>query len=220
MYRNPAPFKTSADLLKIYRAADEKARYLPDPEDKLLAYNDVIKYCSNSKFCLNDESVKRNQILYWTYNKIGDMFAERGQNESGAENDQYALQYYRNSLEFTRQPHEKIQTFEKISQIFLKMNDQEKWRQTRERIAEETEESMKRQAYTELFRTTDDLKLQAFYLEKALDFVVDENISVREKYKNTLRICRHLLQIYEQLGQQQNYDRILTLQNKTLELFD
>ena len=84
------PFQTGNDLIKIYRAAAERVKYLQDIDDKLLAYNEVITYCAHAKQCIADDSVKRNQILFWTYSSIGDMFLERNTHTPMADNYLYA----------------------------------------------------------------------------------------------------------------------------------
>ena len=37
------PFENSQDLLKIYRMAYEKAKYVKDFDEKILAFNDEVK---------------------------------------------------------------------------------------------------------------------------------------------------------------------------------
>ena len=77
---------------------------------------------------------------------------------------------------------------------------------------------MKRQAFTELAKQTDDIKLQAKYLEYALTFVMAENISVLEKGENILKICARLLHIYKHTKSGKHYRRIKELEQNTREL--
>ena len=214
------PFQSANDLLKIYRAAYEKSKYFRDADDKLLAYNEVIDYCSHSKQCQLDDSIKRNQILFWTYNSIGDIFLEKNHKHMDAHNYLYAVEYYQNALEFTKNISDKHHVLEKISHIYGELQDEQGWRKTHEQMALIQDDDMKRQAFTELANNTDDLKLQAKYLEHALNFVTHENVSVFEKCKNTLTICAWLLDIYSYAKDKKNYARILELQKKTLELLD
>jgi hypothetical protein len=213
------PFHTAADLLKIYRQAQNQAQYLSDINDKVLAYNNVIRSCENSKFCRLDESVKRNQILFWTYNKIGDIFLHREQ-AAGAEDYVFALQYYQNALEFTRQAKERHETLEKIAAVYEALNDENGYRRTREQIAEEMEDPMKRQAFALLARQTDDKALEIQYLERALTYIPAEKVSPRAKCQNTLRLCRRLLELYTYKNDLANFERITALQNKTKELLN
>lgn len=206
--------------MKIYRMAYEKAKYMRDIDDKLLAYNEVIAYCANSKICVIDESIKRNQILYWTYNNIGDMFLEKNSGEPAAENFVYAVQYYQNALEFTKSVKDKQATLEKIAHIYTELQDEQGWRKTKEQMVMIEEDSMKRQAFVELANGTDDIKLQAKYLENALNFVTKENISILEKCENTLDICHKLLAIYEVTKKDKDYLRIKELQKSTMELLN
>lgn len=204
----------------MYRTAYEKVKYLKDIDDKLLAYNEVINYCANSKQCKTDDSIKRNQILFWTYNNIGDMFIERNSDLPTADNYIYAVQYYQNALEFSKTSNDKHNILEKIAHVYGELQDERGWRRAVEQIALMADDNMKRQAFVELAQGTDDIKLQAKYLENALNFVTEENVSVLEKCKNTLNICSNLLEIYQHTKNKKAYERIKTLQKNTLELLD
>lgn len=214
------PFENAQDLLKVYRAAYEKAKYLKDSDEKIFAFNEVINYCAESKLCAEDDTLKRNQVLFWTYNNIGDVFLEKNQIEYTDENYIYALEYFKNAIEFINMPDYKKSVLEKIAHIYSELADEKSWRKTLEQMANLEPEDMKRQAFVELANGTDDIKLQAMYLEKALNYVTYENISVMEKCKNTLDICQRLLAIYTQTNDTVNYGRISDLQKSTLELLD
>jgi len=214
------PFEKTNDLMKMYRMAYEKAKYLPDIDDKLLAFNEVINYCANSKLCLADDSIKRNQILFWTYNNIGDMFLERNNHEPHADNYIYAVQYFQNALEFGKTSEDKQQTLEKMAHVYGELQDEDGWQRTMEQIALSREDAMKRQSFVALAHETDDVRLQAKYLEYALNFVTKENVSVLEKCRNTLDICARLLDIYSFTRDYKSHERIKNLQKSTLELLN
>lgn len=214
------PFHSDSDLLKVYRAAFERVKYLHDVDDKLLAYNEVISYCANAKQCLSDDSVKRNQILFWTYSNIGDIFLERNARTPMADNYLYAAQYYQNALEFSKTGTDKYATLEKLAHVYGELQDEFNWRKTIEQMALCQDEAYKRQAFVKLADTTDDPYLAAKYLEYALNFVVEENVSTLEKYQNTLSICARLLDIYAASKSKKNYERVKALQKVTLELLN
>ena len=44
-------FQKESDLLKVYREADARAKYLNDTDEKLLGYHQVIEFCANSEKC-------------------------------------------------------------------------------------------------------------------------------------------------------------------------
>ena len=214
------PFQSQGDLLKIYRAASERAKYLQDIDDKLLAYNEVISYCANAKQCVQDDSIKRNQILFWTYSNIGDMFLERNARTPMADNYLYAVQYYENALEFSKTESDKHHTLEKLAHVYGELQDEKNWRKTIEQLALLQDTPLKRQAFVELADTTDDIRLQAKYLEYALNFVTEEDVSVLEKCQNTLSICARLLEIYKTTKSTKNYERVRNLQKVTLEMLN
>ncbi len=214
------PFENAQDLLKIYRAAFEKAKYIKDADERILVLNEVINYCASSKICVEDDSLKRNQVLFWTYDNIGDIFVEKNIIEPNNENYIYALQYYRNAIEFLTSLNDKKAVLEKIAHIYIELQDEKLWYETLEQIVLLEDDEMKRQAYVELANKTDDIKLQIRYLENALNYVIYENVSVLEKCKNTLQICEKLLQMYEYTGAKSDYKRIAELKKKTLELLN
>lgn len=206
------------NLLKAYRKAHKQADLMPDIDDKVMAYNDIINYCTSLAECRNDESIKHHQILFWTYNNIGDIFMIKHTKLPHRQNCLHALQYYYDSLSFAHTASEKRATLEKIACIYSEMQDEQGRRQILEQIAISEENCMKRQAFTELAKQTDDIKLQAKYLEYALTFVMAENISVLEKGENILKICARLLQIYKHTKSRKHYRRIKELEQNTREL--
>lgn len=220
MSASKRPFRSDSDLLKVYRAAFERAKYLKDIDDKLLAYNEVISYCANAKQCVSDDTIKRNQILFWTYSNIGDIFLERNAQAPQADNYFYAVQYYQNALEFSKTEQDKHITLEKLAHVYGELQDAANRRKTIEQIALCQDAPFKRQAFVNLADTTDDLRLQAKYLEYALNFITEENISTLEKYQNTLSICARLLDIYAASKNKKNYDRVKELQKATLALLN
>ena len=214
------PYENTQDLLKVYRIAFEKVKYLKDFDEKLLAYNEVINYCAESKTCVEEDSIRRNQVLFWTYNNIGDIFIEKNTDTLNDENYIYALQYYKNAIEFLNSNIEKKAVLEKIAHIYIELQDEKAWRKTLEEIVLLEDDAMKRQAFVELANKTDDVKLQSVYLENALNYIIYENMAILEKCKNTLSICEKLLEIYKQTKAQSDYDRIKDLQKSTLELLN
>ena len=46
------------NLLKAYRQAHKRADLMLDIDDKVLAYNNIINYCTSRSECRNDESIK------------------------------------------------------------------------------------------------------------------------------------------------------------------
>lgn len=206
------------NLLKAYRQAHKRADLMLDIDDKVLAYNNIINYCTSRSECRNDESIKHHQILFWTYNNIGDMFMIKNAKHPNRQNYLQALQYYHDSLSFAHTASEKRATLEKIAHIYTEMHDETGRRKILEQIAISEENCMKRQAFTELAKQTDDIKLQAKYLEYALTFVMAENISVLEKGENILKICARLLHIYKHTKSGKHYRRIKELEQNTREL--
>lgn len=214
MLRSAEPY----NLLKAYRKAHKQADLMPDIDDKVMAYNNIINYCTNLAECRNDESIKHHQILFWTYNNIGDMFMIKNAQHPNRQNYLQALQYYYDSLPFAHTVSEKRATLEKIAYIYTEMQDEPNYLKILEQIAILEENCMKRQAFTELAKQTYDIKLQAKYLEYALTFVMAENVSVLEKGENILKICSRLLQIYKHTKSSKHYRRIKELEQNTREL--
>ena len=214
------PFETPYDLLKVYRAAYEKTKYLQDADEKILALSDVINYCASSKICVESDNTKRNQVLFWTYSNIGDFFLEKNRDEPSEENYVYALEYFKNAIEFINSYAYQKSVLEKMVYIYNELQDEKSAQKTKEQIVSLEPEEMKRQALVELANGTDDIKLQTEYLENALNFVMYENVSVMEKCKNTLEICSRLLTIYELTNNMPDYERIKNLQKSTLELLN
>ncbi len=208
-------FHKESDLLKKYREAYEQAKYMSDIDDKLLTYNEVINFCADSKKCSKTDSLKRNQVLYWTYNQIGDLFLQKNNNDLPHNNDIYAIQYFQNALNFARSDEEEREVLEKMLIAYQDLADEYNYKKTLEALALVSDDAFRRQAFLSLANTATDLHQEAYYLEQALNHLNTENISLLEKCKDHFEICRRLLDIYELLGNPQDQTRIKELQKQS-----
>ena len=205
-------------LIKAYQKACKQAALMRNTDDKVMAYNRIINYCTECLGYFNDETAERRQILFLTYNNIGDIFMIKNANFPHLQNYLQALQYYNDSLPFAHSIAEKRAALEKIARIYAELHDENNWHKTMEQIAISEENCMKRQAFSELAKQTDDVKQQAKYLEYALSYVMAENISDLEKGENILKICARLLRIYKHTKNRKHYRRIKEIEQSTREL--
>ena len=201
-------FKKESDLLKKYREASERAKYLADIDDKLLTYNEVINFCADSKKCAKTDTVKRNQILFWTYNQLGDLFLQKNNGDLMQNRYTYSLQYFQNALSFARTDEEEREVLKKMLDVYKTLDDEYNYKKTYEALALVSDDAFRRQAFLALAKSATDLYQEAYYLEKALNHINKENITLLEKCKNNLDICARLLEIYQTLGNYKDEARI------------
>ena len=214
-YRKTAdPWRSEADLLKVYRRAFEKAKFQTEIEDKLLTFNEVIEYCLASKQCVKNNSKKRNQVLFWVYTAIGNMFLQKNAAEPEPSNYLYAVQYFQNALEFTKSTLQKRSILEKMVEIYTALQDEDNRQKTLEELVFMAEDADKSSGFLSLAAKTDNPVLQIKYLENALDFISKQNVSVYQKATDTLQICDHLLSLYHFFEDEPNIQRITDLQEK------
>lgn len=212
-------FQTPGDLLKIYKEAFEAAGQDFNPDIRIKAYDKVINYCSGSEACLIDSSVKRNMVLYWTYNNLGDAWLQRGkQSESATEdghNYRNAISYYREAVTVAVDRDEKVISLRKIASIYKHIGDVENLRKVGEEIVDHLDDEHKRMSYMKLADIWKGTYKNTKFLEKALDFVNKEDVSLLDKCQNTLQICEMLLNNYKEIDDKENIKRINRLLNKT-----
>ena len=189
-------YQDETDLLKAYREAYESAKYLYDIDDKLNAYHKVLNFCIDSEKCTEDNSVKRNQVLFWTYNQIGDLFLQKNGLELTAQNYLYAVQYFQHALEFAKSNEEQKEVLQKLARVYRDLKDEDEYQRTLEKIILLLDEALKKESRTALTQNrSKDLSL----LEDTLNLIGEENLIFLKKCRQTTPVCDKLLNVYEQL---------------------
>lgn len=214
---NRLPFKES-DLLKSYREADARARYLYDTDEKLVSYRQVLDLCANSKQCQKSRGVKKHQILFWTYLRIGDLFLQKNLDEYSKENLLNALKAYENALECAKGRNEQIEILTKIRDIYRHLEDKTAALDTTLQMAELVDDALKIEIFLNLADEATHKSEEAYFLEQALKYVTQEKIILLQKCEKTLIICAKLLEIYEKAGLKADMARIKSVETKTHEM--
>ncbi|MBR1915987.1 MAG: hypothetical protein IJ830_06100 [Alphaproteobacteria bacterium] len=208
-------YKTESDLLKKYREAYESAKYLYDIDDKLLGYQEVLNFCTNSKKCTKENTIKRNQVLFWTYNQIGDLFVQKNGIDFKPDNYLYAVQYYRHALEFAASNEEQRETLQKLAKVYRDLKDEEEYQKTLEKIILLLDNAVQKEAMLDMAQSTQNVRHEAVWLENALELIDKENIGFLKKCQNKLTICDKLLGIYNRLNEKTEAARIEEMKNDT-----
>lgn len=208
------PFQREADLLKVYREADARAKYLNDTDEKILDYHKVIDFCLNSEKCLENESVKKNLVLLWTYKHIGDLFLEKNSDDFEKNNMLNALSAYQKALEFAKEENETLALLTKIRSVYQDLTDKNMSLQSTMNMVEILDDALKIETLLGLADEASNKREEAYFLEQALRFVSDEKISVLKKCRNTMIICERLLEIYEKVGLKTEAGRIALLKEQ------
>lgn len=208
-----------AELLRVYRSATEDVADDKSPENKIRAFGKVINYCGSSEACSTDDSLKRNVVLYWTYNHLGDAWAQRHQ-AAGAttmteEDFRKAVSFYQEAVEVAPGGEDKLNSLQRIAEIYRHMQDVQSLSKLEEGIVESLDDAQKAQGYLELATVSENNYKSTEWLEKALSFVMKEKVNLLEKCQNTLLIADMLRNNYEATDDKDNRKRIERLINKT-----
>ncbi len=203
------------DLLKIYRKAYERSKYLYDIDDKLANFQKVLDFCSSSKICTNTNSVKRNQVLFWTYNQLGDLFCQK--KDFLTKRDDYLLgaEYFKRALEFANSSAEKSRTLEKLARVYYYLKDDALYQNTLERIAALLDDADQKEILYHLTQNTNDMRRQASYLEEAIRLLDKEDIHFLKNCQRKMIICDKLLKIYDKLNAKVDMARTEEIKTQT-----
>ena len=207
--------KTPSDLLRAYRFANAHAQHVHDTDEKLFAYHNVLMFCANSKQCLENESIKKKQILFWTYLHMGDLFLQKNLDVFEQSNQTNALEAYQKALEFTDDEREQLAILTKIRDIYRNLQDGNKAFQTSVQMAKLLDDALKIETFLNLANEATSKKEEIYFLEQALQFVTQEKIATLKKCEHTLTICARLLKIYEKAGLKADLARIQTIKKET-----
>lgn len=209
-------YSQESDLLKTYRQAFESAKYLQDIDDKLLSYGNVIRFCAKNNRCAEKQSLKRDQILFWTYNNIGDLFLQKNLNHFEENNFHHALASYQNALEFSNSQNDQIDVLKKIRDIYLSFNNQKKADETSLKLAKYVDDALKVEMFLNLADNAQTKSEESYFLEQALNYVSNEKVSFLKQCQNKLYICARLLEIYQKAQLKNDILRIEDIKKQTL----
>ncbi len=214
MHKKTSP-QDFESILQAYYTALEESQKTNDYGKKVRAYNSVIGYCSNDTSCLNDNSRKRDMILYWTYNNLGDIFMEKArvQNAKGAYAD--AAESYQRALNFSRNSEEKIATMQKMSRLYSESGDFENFYNVQDVLIETYPPEDKREAYERLADNGTTLGKKIYFFEKALDSIKAEKTSALDRCHQTIILCEKLSPLYAWQKDYANLARIEELKQNT-----
>ena len=208
------------DILRVYRGAFDEAAESGNPDVKIRAFSQVVDFCASSGLCRTDDSIKRNKVMYWTYNNLGDAWVAKTYQNPSEKNDalRKAVGCYREAVNVARDEAEKINSLQRIAAIYKQIGDVGNLNKTREAIVHSLGDEYKRLGYMRLAQNNRENPKTAEWLEKALAYVTREEVSFLGKCQNTLSICKMLAQSYKDAGDKANARRIGRLLHKTARL--
>lgn len=207
--------RADQSLLKVYQKAYDNAQYFHDTNDKLQSFDEVVRFCSDLPECAEDTSLKKSQVLFWTYHQMGDLMVEK---KDQIENRLQALTYYQNALSYAQTNEDMFEILSKIRFIYQDFNDLKNVVETSEKMVRLIDDAFKVEAFLKMASESQNAEQEAYFLEQALKYVSDEKISFLKQCRKTLNICERLLEIYEKVGKQANALHIKELQSKTKRL--
>ena len=203
------------NLLQFYNQALNEADKNSDIRQKLTAFNKVINFCSKDLGCLNDNSRKRDMVLYWTYNNIGDIFmTEAIKNKDVASYFDAEVNYQR-ALNFSRNAEEKISVLEKLAALYLQYDDLSNYYEVKDSLIEVMPITARSEAFEKLADEAKDYNRKIYFLEKALNFVNYEKVSAKLRCEQTIRLCEKLRDLYADKKDYANLARIEELRINT-----
>lgn len=201
------------DIMQVYRWANDVAGSSEDWDAKIEAYDKVINFCNGNDGCRLDRSVKKNTLLYWAYNNVAGAYLQKKQPLD-------AIEQYNRSLVFASDGMERISILNNLADIYEELKNRRKWFEVKERVIAELPFAERREAYLRLIEKAGDNQTIAEILERALQMVTKEEISVALKCDHVLRICRRLQKIYQLENEPKNLQRVNDLFAKTSDLMD
>lgn len=201
------PYNKESDLLKVYRRAFQNAKFFTDPDDKLLSYNSVIQYCTKSEKCLEDQGLKHHQVLFWTYNNIGDIFLQKNINSFHLENCFNALDSFQTALGFSKEDQDQTSVLRKMLDVYKTLEDIGAGTQNTRKLAEIIDGALKIEMFLNLANGAALPAQKSDFLEQALFLITEENAAFLKNCKSTLALCDRLLEIYQKAERKAEFYR-------------
>ena len=205
--------------LQHYRVAVQRAASAGNADEQINAYQQIVDYNRAVGGCPVDEGITCNQVMYWTYNSLGDTLIKKNWRifklRKNKPDYAQAINYYRQALAAARDNNEKSAVLQKMAKVYQLAGDREAWLRVQEAIIAQLPDERKSQAYYHLSGQYGTKPRGIFLLEKALDFTTREEVSVLVKCQNILTICDDLKNRYRQAQDFANQQRIEELSYRT-----
>lgn len=202
MERTPPP--KPQNIIQVFRLANQSAGASANSDDKIRAYDKVIRFCSDTASCRTDGSLKTKMLLYWAYNNVADAYL-------GKKDAKSALEYLQKGMDFARDTREVNSVLRKMSDVYLQIGDRLKWLDARKRIIENLSRDNQREEYYNLAAEVQNPAERIELLEQALQAAGREKLPVAEKCRHIETICQNLTVLYKQQGDEENLQRIRNL---------
>lgn len=138
------------NIVEAYKRASQEVE--KNPESRNAEYTKVVNFCDGNEECHWENSIKRNMLLFWSYDNMAE--------------DEVEHKHYRQALE-----------------IWKKAKNLPKSAMVRAEVG-----------------------------QKMLDAVDKGNMSIPEKTDEIVEICRYLQRAYQDLGDEENAEKMARLE--------
>lgn len=210
------------NIVQAYRLATEEIDDSDDLEQKIDAASKVIDFCAETDSCRLDDSIKKNQIMYWSYINRAKAYLDKNGGESDYEysrkNYIRALKNYNEALAFAVSENDVRDVLRNMAALCRKLGDEESYIQLKLEEIDGLPDSEKFQEYCSLVNELSGNADKINILEKALFAVTDEDVSFITKCRNTIEVCRYLEKSYLRGGDEANAARVANLRRNAEEL--
>lgn len=206
-------------LVKLYSMVHERENYLSN-EAKIVQYNAIIRYFL--KFLQQKEKYSATvyMILYQTDIKLGDIYYHEAlQNQ---DNGKYllAMTYFNQALTYARKSEEQDFVFSRLKEIYYYLDDKDALMKVEMAWAANREKKDQFAAYVLLAQNSEQPRIKAIFLAKALELVMAQDESFYTKYQDTLNVCSQLVVLYEILGENEKARQIMQLRENASKLLN
>lgn len=207
------------NLTRIYRQAVEQAGSSDDADTGIAAYQKVIDAGLYLSAGAKQPDIKNSMLMYWSYNNIGDTLMRKNRCKTcitfDPENYRHALDFYHNALVLARDNTEKVSVLQRIAENYRELGDRYNWYLTQEDIVALLREEDKCKAYMKLAEShVDEMRTIEFY-EKALQYVMRQEVSVLAKCQSTMKIGERLKELYSDIKDRPRYEKMKDLMEQT-----
>ena len=186
-------------------------------EYKLLVYNEQINSCLSQQHCTYKDELARSKLQSEIYNNIADTLARRNRKHLGDSSNvsdyENAVDYYKAALKICQGKKQKSEICRKIARICQQLGDEASLLAINWEMINYLEDKDKAKACMKLARNVKhNDSFAAEILEKALQYVFDEDDTPKRKRKDALKICSELKYLYWEIENESAYERIKNME--------
>lgn len=133
------------NLMQAFRVARQAADNSHDVDERIEAYSSVIDFCTRTEVCRMEQSIKKQTLMFWVYDRLGEAFAEKKDVVN-------AVDAFSKSFVLARNDKQKNFVLKKFAALYEHNADMPQWKDLKKEVFKASRLSTEKSLYMPFYR--------------------------------------------------------------------